>query len=164
MKRILPILIVAACSNGGDRSSPAPVVTAAARPLEHAAPRDLAREIADAERLGTWQDVQHRWRGQCVQWTVTRRRLLCSSAADCNVAAFPIERPAKQGWMPQLVFAPGQYEALTALCGTEDPCEVTVEGTLNQLDVSPELPTSVQLSNVRVVPRTHLPSTKTARS
>lgn len=166
MKRILLILIVVACSKGDDRSPPASaaVATAAARPLEHATPRDLARELGDAERLGTWQDVQHRWRGQRLQWTVTRHRLLCRSADDCNVAAFPIERPAKQGWMPQLIFAPGQYEALSALCGATDPCEVTVEGTLSQLDVSPELPTSVQLSNVRIISEPHLPGTKTARS
>ena len=167
MKRILPLLIAAACGRGADRSSPPPSVEPAASArvaLEHATQRDLARELMDAERLGTWRDVQHRWQGQHVQWTVTRQRLLCSSADDCNVAAFPIERPAKQGWMPQLVFAPGQYEAMAALCGTQEPCDVTVDGTLSQLDVSPELPTRVQLSNVRILPRPHLPGTKTARS
>ena len=163
MKRILPVLILAACGKGDDRNAPV-VATTATRPvLEHATSRDLARELSDAERLGTWREVQHRWQGQRVQWTVTRQRLLCRSADDCNVAAFPIERPAKQGWMPQLVFAPGQDEAMTALCGGRDPCDVTVEGTLSQLDVSPELPTNVQLSNVRIVPEPHLPGTKTAR-
>ena len=149
MKRILPLIVLAACGKGDDRRPPPPA--AAPRPaLEHASPRDLARELADAERLGTWQEVQHRWQGQRVQWAVTRQRLLCRSADDCNVAAFPIERPAKQGWMPQLGFAPGQYEAMATLCGAQEPCELTVEGTLSQLDASPELPTRVQLSNVRV--------------
>jgi hypothetical protein len=165
MKRILPLLALAACGKGDDRTPPAPAATAAARPaLEHATQADLARELSDAERLGTWREVQHRWQGQRVQWTVTRQRLLCRSAADCNVAAFPIERPARQGWMPQLIFAPGQFDVMTALCGAAEQCEITIDGTLSQLDVSPELPTSVQLSNVRVIPRTHLPSTKTARS
>ena len=162
MNRILPLMIVfAACGKGDDRTPPpAPVRPA----LEHSTQRDLARELSDAERLGTWREVQHRWQGQTVRWTVTRQRLLCRSADDCNVAAFPIEQPAKQGWMPQLQFAPGQYDALSGLCGSQEQCEVTVEGTLRQLDVSPELPTNVQLSNVRIVIPPHLPRTKTARS
>lgn len=162
MNRILPLVIAAAACGNGDERTPPP---AAARPaLAHATQTDLARELADAERLGTWQEVQHRWQGQSVRWTVTRQQLLCRSADDCNVAAFPIERPAKQGWMPQLRFAPGQYDALRELCGSQEQCQVTVEGTLTRLDVSPELPTSVQLSNVRIVLQPHLPGTKTARS
>jgi hypothetical protein len=160
MNRILPLVIVlAACGKRDDRTPP----PAAARPaLEHATQSDLARELADADRLGTWHEVQHRWQGQTVRWTVTRQRLLCRSADDCNVAAFPIERPARQGWMPQLQFAPGQFAALADFCGTQEQCEVTVEGTLTELDVSPELPTHVQLSNVRIVIQPHLPRTKTA--
>jgi hypothetical protein len=94
-----------------------------------------------------------------VTWTVTRHRLLCRSADGCNVAAFPLQRSAKQGWMPLLSFAPGQYDALTASCGDREPCEVTVEGTLGELEVSPELPTQLRLTNVRLVP----PPVKTAR-
>src|SRR5262245_58129837 len=99
MKRILPVLVLVACSKGDDRRPPAPVAAAAAprAALEHATQADLARELSDAERLGTWREVHHRWQGQHVQWTVTRQRLLCRSADDCNVAAFPIERPARQG-------------------------------------------------------------------
>jgi hypothetical protein len=154
------ILLAAACACGkADRApSPAP----AAPPLAHAMQADLARDIADAERLGTWSDVAHRWQGQTVRWTVTHRRVLCRSADDCHVAAFPIQRPAKQGWMPQLQFAPGQYDALAGACGGQDPCEVTIEATLSKLEVSPELPTSVQLSNVQILPAPH-PGTQTAR-
>ena len=148
MHRTLILLVAVAACGKTDRA-PAP---AAPPPLAHAAAADLAREIADADRLGTWGDVVHRWQGQTVRWTVTRQRLLCRSADDCNVAAFPIQRPAMQGWMPQLSFAPGQYDALAGLCGSREQCEVTIEATLSKLDVSPELPTSVQLSNVRVVP------------
>ncbi len=162
MKRILVLMIIAAaCGKGDDRTPPpAPVRPA----LEHATQADLARELADADRLATWREGQHRWQGQTVRWTVTRQRLLCRSADDCNVAVFPIERPAKQGWMPALQFAPGQYDVLTDLCGSQEQCEVTVEGTLTELDVSPELPTHLQLSNVRIVTPPHLPRTKTARS
>jgi hypothetical protein len=160
MHRILILLAcVCACGKADRAPSPAPAGPPA---LAHATQADLAREVADAEQLGTWTDVGHRWQGQTVRWTVTHRRLLCRSADDCYVAAFPVQRPARQGWMPQLQFAPGQYDALVAACSGQDPCEVTVEGTLSKLEVSPELPTSVQLSNVQIVLPPH-PGTQTAR-
>ena len=161
MHRILPFMIVvAACGKADHRSSPAlpaPPASPAPEPtrpsaLEHATQADLAQDIADAERLGTWREVQHRWQGQTVRWTVTRQRVLCGAASDCNVAAFPIQRPAKQGWMPLLSFAPGQYDELVRTCEGQEPCEITVEGTVSELEVSPELPTKVQLSKVRLVP------------
>jgi len=147
MKRTL--LLIATAAGCGNTDAPARPAPAAA--LAHATAADLAHEIADAARLGTWRDVQHRWQGQHVQWAVTRQRLLCGAADDCNVAAFPIQRPAKHGWMPALAFAPGQYEALAAACGDREPCELTVAGTLSALDVSPELPTRVALTDVRIV-------------
>lgn len=147
MKRTL--LSIAALAGCGTTDAPPPPAPAA---LVRASAADLAHEIADAARLGTWRDVQHRWQGQHVQWAVIRQRLLCGAADDCNVAAFPIQRPAKQGWMPVLAFAPGQYDALTAACGDRDPCELTIAGTLSSLEVSPELPTRVALANVRIVP------------
>lgn len=156
------ILLAAACACGKTDRAPSAGAPAARPPLAHATQTDLARDLADAERLGTWSDVRHRWQGQTVRWTVTRQRLLCRSADDCYVAAFPIQRPAKQGWMPQLQFAPGQYDALAGRCGGQDPCEVTIEGTLSKLEVSPELPTSVQLSNVQILPAPH-PGTQTAQ-
>jgi hypothetical protein len=159
MHRTLILLVAAcACACGKADRAPAP---AAPPPLAHATQADLARELADADRLGTWSDVAHRWQGQTVRWTVTRQRLLCRSADDCNVAAFPIQRPAKQGWMPQLQFAPGQFEVLAGRCGSQDQCEVTIEATLSKLEVSPELPTSVLLSNVQILPPPH-PGTQTA--
>jgi hypothetical protein len=84
----------------------------ALRHLEATAHAPRLREIAEAEQLGSWRELQQRWQGQVVRWTVTRQRVLCRSADDCNVAAFPRQRPAKQGWMPLLSFAPGQYERL----------------------------------------------------
>jgi hypothetical protein len=159
MNRILPlVIVVAACGKTDDRTPPAspappaPPASAHTAALEHATQTDLAHEIADAERLGTWREVQQRWQGQTLRWTVTRHFLLCSSADDCNVAAFPLQRPAKQGWMPLLSFAPGQYDELAATCGSREQCDVTIEGTLSELEVSPELPTRLRLSNVRIVP------------
>jgi len=146
MQRTLILLVAATACGKADRPAPAPPPA-----LAHATQADLAREIADADRLGTWSELARRWQGQTVRWAVTRQRVLCRSAEDCNVAAFPIQRPAHQGWMPQLTFAPGQFELLTARCSGQDTCDVTIEATLSKLEVSPELPTSVQLSNVQIV-------------
>ena len=55
----------------------------------------------------------------------------------------------------------GQYDALAGACGAQDPCEIAIEATLSKLEVSPELPTSVQLSNVQILPPPH-PGTQTA--
>jgi hypothetical protein len=160
MTRIAILLVaVATAACGKTDHAPAP---AAPPPLTRASQADLASEIADADRLGTWSDIVHRWQGQHVRWTVTRQRLLCGSADDCNVAAFPIQRPARQGWMPQLTFAAGEFAALSALCGTQEPCEVTIEGVVSKLEVSPELPTSVQLSSVRIVSPSPSSHTQTA--
>jgi hypothetical protein len=159
------VLAAAAACGNGDRIPPPPPAAAA---LAHASQADLAREIAEADRLGTWHELEQRWQGQTVRWTVTRQAVLCGSADDCNVAAFPIQRPAEHGWMPEVRFAPGQYDVLAGVCRGRASCEVTVEGTLGQLEVSAELPTRVQLSNVRIVSPAAAPGgsprTQTARS
>jgi hypothetical protein len=149
--RFLPLLILlVACGREDHRPAPAP--TPAARPaLAHSAPTDLASEIKDADRLGTWHEIESRWKGQDLRWTVTRQQVLCGSETRCNVSAFPIQRPAKKGWMPQLSFAPGQYALLDAACGKARDCELTFEGTLSEVFVSPELPTKISFTNVRVI-------------
>src|SRR5215203_4882951 len=105
MHRILPLLILVACS-AEDRRSPPPAKQAAA--LMNATQADLAHELDQAAQNGTWIELRRRWQGQKLRWTVIRQRMLCASAERCNVAAFPIQRPATHGWMPELAFAPGQ--------------------------------------------------------
>jgi len=144
---VLAVLAVLAVACGrSDRSAQA----GAPPPLAATTAADLAHDIAQADRLATWAELPHRWEGQPVRWTVTYRRALCRSAEDCYVAAFPIQRPAQHGWMPRLVFVPGQYERLVVSCGAADPCDASVIGRIGMLAVSPELPTSVELSEVRV--------------
>ena len=122
-----------------------------ARPaLAHASQADLARELDEAERHGTWTELRRRWQGQPLHWKVTRQRLLCLQASACHVAAFPIERPAKHGWMPALQFAPGEFDRLQRACGSQDQCDIEIEGTLSDLEVSAELPTSLRISEVKI--------------
>src|SRR5258706_15081422 len=112
---VLALVVVAACSADDRRT--APKVETPARPaLEHSDQATLAKDIDDAERLGTWRETQTKWQGQLVKWTVYRRAALCRAADACNVAAFPIQSGAKSGWMPKLGFAPGQYAVLEAAC------------------------------------------------
>ena len=150
MNRLLPLVIILAACSAEDRRSPIPAKKAAPS-LSAATQADLARELEAADKNGTWFEIKHRWQGQRLRWTVTRQRMLCSSAESCNVAAFPIMRPATHGWMPELKFAPGQYEALAAKCGTAEQCEVTVEGVLGKLEASDESPTRLRFDDVKVI-------------
>ncbi len=146
---LLLVLTVAACRTEDRRAAP-PQAEPHPR-LASATQSDLARELDDADQRGTWNEVKRRWQGQVLRWTVTRQRVLCPTAEACNVAAFPIRRPAPAGWLPTLRFAPGQFAALEARCGGQDLCEVTIEGKLEKLQVSGELPTNLELTGVTVV-------------
>lgn len=150
MHRALLLFSLVACDSEDLRPAQdqtPPMLTAATQ-------QDLAKELDLAETRGTWGEVKRRWQGQTLTWKVTRQASLCRTADQCFVAAFPIQRPAKRGWMPQLVFAPGQYEAISATCGDQPQCEITVEGLLEKLDVSAQMPTNVKFSGVRLVTRT----------
>jgi hypothetical protein len=145
------LLIALVACHGRDERHQAPVLTPHKPALAHSSQSDLAQELDDADRRGTWGDVRYRWQGQQLEWTVTRHRALCRDAALCHVAAFPIQRPAQRGWLPGLEFAPGEFHKLEAACGTAEQCELVIAGTLSKLEASGDMPTSVKLSNVRVV-------------
>jgi hypothetical protein len=140
------VLVIAACSSKDRRPPPPPPPVAPQ--LAHGTQADLARELDEAEHRGTWQEVKRRWQGQRLRWTVTRHAALCGTAERCNVAAFPVQRPAQNGWMPLLQFAPNQWNALVASCGDRADCEVTIEGTLVELDASGERATKMRFGDV----------------
>lgn len=122
--------------------------------LTNATQQDLAKELGEANGRGTWGEVKRRWQGQTLTWKVTRYASLCRSAEACYVAAFPVQRPAKVGWMPQLQFGTGQYAVLAAACGDQPQCEITFEGRLEKLETSAEMPTNVRFNDVRILTRT----------
>jgi hypothetical protein len=147
----LALSIVTACSRDDARPAPAPRDVAVRPVLTAATQADLAREIEQADRRGTWREVKQRWEGQRLRWTVTRQKALCRSADACNVAAFPVQRPAQVGWLPALELTDAEMAKIAAGCGEHDQCELVVEGTLSELALSAELPTSVRFSDVRVI-------------
>ena len=151
-RALLLVSLVAACKSEDRRPGAAqdltpPMLTAATQ-------QDLAKELDAANGRGTWGEVKRRWQGQTLTWKVTRQASLCRSADECFVAAFPVQRPAKRGWLPQLKFAPGQFAVLEAACGDKPTCEITVEGLLEKLDVSGEMPTNLRFGNVRILTQT----------
>ncbi len=148
---VIFLVELCACRARDSRDVPASTRSAPKPVLAHATQQDLARELDDADRDGTWPEVRARWQGQRLHWTVTRQRSLCGSVDECHVAAFPITRPAKVGWMPALQLAPGEWAKLAAGCGDAEQCQLEIEGTLAELVVSPELPTSLKFSDVRIV-------------
>lgn len=153
MNRILPLVIVLAACSAEDRRSPPPANKPAPQ-LMNATQADLARELDRAAENGTWIELRRRWQGQRISWTVTRQRMLCASAEQCNVAAFAVQNHATHGWMPELKFAPGQYEALAATCGDAAQCEVRIEGVVAKLEASDEAPTRLVLDGVQLTDRT----------
>jgi hypothetical protein len=151
MIRIAPLLmlVIAACSSEDRRSAP-PASEPVVVPLAKATQADLANDINEAERRGTWGEVKKKWKGQPLSWKVTRREALCRSADACNVSAFAVAQGAKQGWMPRVKFADGQFEKLAATCKGQELCDVTIEGTLEKLELSQEDPINVTIAGVRI--------------
>lgn len=150
MIRTLPLLllVLAACSSEDRRSAPPAATPVVA--LASSSQADLAKDILDAERRGTWTETKKKWRDQPVSWKVTRREVLCQSEDACNVSAFPVSQGAKQGWMPRLKFAGGQFEKLAVACKGHELCEVTIAGKIDKLDLSLENPVNVTLGDVRI--------------
>jgi len=155
MHRTLPLLLILVSACSDDRRAPPPAPAKPSLPtLVHSTQMDLARELDDADRRGTWSEVQHRWQGQVLRWEVTRLEQLCRTPSECHVLAFPVMRPAQHGWLPAVEFAPGQFAALQAACKGQPQCKITIEGTLAQLDVSGEMPTKLRFSNVTIARKT----------
>jgi hypothetical protein len=146
MRYTVVLLALMACRTHDE----APASKRAPAPLVHATAADLAHDLEIADRQGSWAEVRQRWQGQSLRWTVTRYKSLCGGADHCYVAAFPIQRPAKHGWMPKLELSAAEMAKLDAKCASA-MCEFTFEGTLAELTASAEEPTSLRFSNVRIL-------------
>lgn len=148
---VMMFAVLTACSREDARPAPVKRDVEARPALSNATQVELATEIDDAERRGTWREVKMRWQGQRLRWTVTRQRVLCRTADACYVAAFPIQRPAQHGWLPKLELSTAELSKLEAACGDREQCQLTFEGTLRELALSADLPTSVRFGDVKVI-------------
>src|SRR5216110_2412932 len=101
-RTLVLLAAIAGCSRTDPRGAPVARDVAKRPVLTATTQADLAHELEQADRRGTWREVKDRWQGQDLQWTVTRQRALCQSPSACNVAPFPVQRPATVGWLPEL--------------------------------------------------------------
>jgi hypothetical protein len=151
MNRIALIVIaLAACKGSSDDCkipAPAPVMVTAVGGSQS----DLAKEMDAADKTAGWQDLKHRWQGKLVTWQVTRQRSLCNDAAACNVRPFPTVQGVHYGWMPRLELSAAEYAKLEAGCGKAEPCNVTFQGVLSDLEISGDSPTNLRFSDVKIV-------------
>lgn len=119
---------------------------------------DLARaiELADSseEPQLAYDQLRKDWLEHRMRWTVYRIAPLCRSADSCNVLPFDrTGRDAKvvQGWMPRLELGDDDLRAIESRCGDQPRCEIQFEGTVSQLVLSVDQPTSLTFSNVDIV-------------
>ena len=151
IRTLVLLTMIAGCSRTDHRSAPVARDVAKRPVLTATTQADLAHELEQADRRGTWREVKDRWQGQHLRWTVTRQRALCQSASACNVAPFPIQRPATVGWLPELELAPSEYAKILAGCGAADQCQLQIDFKVHELNVSGDMPTSMRFSDVKVI-------------
>jgi len=158
---ILALLTAVACSKD-DRPTPAVGTEhlAAAERRDARSQRDLARDIAGAERLGKDQaaerygEIRQSWLGKRVTWKLDLVHALCLSAGSCHALPFDrlgADRAIVQGWMPRLRLDAASFATLQGRCAGRARCPVTVEATVAALALSVDEPTSLTLADIEVV-------------
>jgi hypothetical protein len=122
---------------------------------------DLARAMTEAERsrdpeqvaLG-YHKIRTSWTGKRYRWRVRIALPLCRRADACN--AIPFQRAGRDkavvhGWMPRLLLDDTGFAAIRRACTGKPSCDVDIEGTLSQLRLDTENPTSLEFRDVRVL-------------
>jgi hypothetical protein len=159
MKRFALLLCLCACQKPSD---PAPV-----KPAPPAAPvidtRDqyaFASALSQAQRSPPeeqeqrYAELRRDYRDKRLSWEVRFSPTLCRSGDRCVVLPFDHARSKErivQGWLPRLELNAAGFEELERACAPHAACVFRFEGTLEKLIASPELPTSLSFSDVRVV-------------
>jgi hypothetical protein len=134
----------------------------AARPALDARDQyDLARAMTEAERSRDpdkvargYHEIRASWTGKRYRWRVRIVEPLCRRADACN--ALPFQRAGKDkslvhGWMPRLLLDGANFAAIRRACTGKPSCDVDIEGTLSQLRLDTENPTSLEFRDVRVL-------------
>lgn len=155
---------LAACRDSRDAAPPArkPTPSAAAAPtLDPRTQYDLARALSEVERsrdrgaaATAYARIRTSWLGHRYRWNVRVVEPLCRSRDACNVLPFDrggSDQKIVHGWMPRLVLDDAGFAAIQRACKGAAPCRVDVEGTLSAFALDTENPTSLELSQVRVL-------------
>ena len=164
LRTILLALLACACSR---KPGAGAAGTEAAPTGAGVDPRDqvqLAHEIQMVEKSdpeaqeARYADVRRDWLGKRYRWTVSLFPPLCQSLDSCYVVPFQgahVDEHSVQGWLPRLQLDAAGFSALAA-CRGKTACQVSFEGELSQLVLSPDSLTSLAFSNVTIrsaVPR-----------
>ena len=154
----------AACTDSGDSEEPkgaAPAAKARTAALDSRTQHDLAAALTvvessrdpDGVALG-YQKIRASWTGKRYRWRVRVIEALCRSRDACNVLPFDRagrDRSVVHGWMPRLLLDDSAFAAIARRCSGVASCEVGIEGTMSELTVDTENPTSLQFRDVRVL-------------
>lgn len=165
MKRAVMVVLLSglvACAKSDGNRTPGAGDGNRETGMEVGSQRELAREIAAAERLrrdeaeARYRAIRDRWLGARVVWTLDLLPALCRTAGACHALPFDrlgADRAIVQGWLPRLRLDPATFSALQARCAGHPRCPITVSATLAELTLSAEEPTSLTLADVVVSPR-----------
>lgn len=163
---LVAVLSLAACKESRDAAPPArtPTPSAAAAgptPVDPRTQYDLARALSEVERSRdraavptAYARIRAAWLGHRYRWNVRVVEPLCRSRDACNVLPFDRgggDKKIVHGWMPRLVLDDAGFAAIQRACQGVEPCRVDVEGTLSRFVLDTESPTSLELSQVRVL-------------
>ena len=127
-------------------------------------PRDqyaMLEEMLAAERVPVETQaesvaaVRSRWEGHRYRWEMMRVAGLCTRADSCLFAPFDLARfahPIDAAFLPQVTFDAAGFSALRDQCAAHGgTCVVTFEATLTSFTFSIAEPTTLTLTNARVV-------------
>ena len=154
----------AACTDSGDSEEPrraAPAAKARTAALDARSQYDLAAALSQVESsrdpdsvaLG-YHKIRTSWTGKRYRWRVRVIEALCRSRDACNVLPFDRagrDKSVVHGWMPRLLLDDSAFAAIARRCSGVASCEIGIEGTLSELTVDTENPTSLQFRDVRVL-------------
>jgi hypothetical protein len=161
---LIAALGLAACQESRDAAPPArkadPKAAAAGAPaLDPRTQYDLARALSEAarDRAGaatSYARLRAAWLGHRYRWNVRVVEPLCRARDACNVLPFDrggSDKKIVHGWMPRLVLDDAGFAAIQRACAGKPACRIGVEGTLSAFVLDPESPTSLELTQVRVL-------------
>jgi len=159
----LSLLLVACQDTSEERAAPrqagAPGKATAA--LDPRTQYDLSRALNQVESVRDpdgvaigYEKIRSAWLNRRYRWRVSVLEPLCRERDACNVLPFDRagrDRKVVHGWMPRLVLDDTAFAAIQRACTGRSSCSIDMEGTLSDLVVDTEQPTSLEFRDVRIL-------------